>query len=243
MKTLLVDSDSHCLSNLETIINRNWPGKASFDKCTHQQRAIEELVKHKYDLLFLNVTQFLNHEIDLRRLVARVRQSIFMADDYEHAALAINSGAAGYLLKPVQEQALNQLVGECFQLPLGLETGHNKATNQYLEDQIICIPTLEGAEFLKPEDIIRCEGLQKCTRIVTHQRSDIISSYNIGIFRELLGDLCFFQPHKSHLINLQCIVKYHRDGTITMKDRSHVPLARRKKNELFELMRCPTNYR
>ena len=243
MKTLLIDQDPHFLANLESILYDQWPCTDIITKCTQSETAFEELVKRKYDLLFLDVKQFIEYHFDLDKISNWVKQTVYMADNYDFAAMAIHCGASGYLLKPLQARALREVMEECLHVSLISETANNRSSDHKVQDQIICIHTIDGAEFLKPTEIIRCEGLQKCTRIVTQERSDIISSYNIGIFRELLKNLGFFQPHKSHLINLRYITKYHREGTITMMDSSNVPLARRRKNELFQLMRCPTNYR
>ncbi len=104
--------------------------------------------------------------------------------------------------------------------------------------KLIGIPTIEGMEFINTEKIIRCEGLQKCTLIVTLEKSDIISSYNIGRFAELLKKSGFFSCHRSHLINLQFVKKYTREGYIFFSvDSKPVPLARRKKCAFLSEMR------
>lgn len=103
-------------------------------------------------------------------------------------------------------------------------------------DELIGIPTLDGFDFISVGEIIRCEGLQKCTRIVTTSKTDIISSYNIGEFRKLLEPYYFFSPHKSHLINLAFLKKYKREGTIILRDNSCIPVSKRKKGEFLELV-------
>lgn len=105
-----------------------------------------------------------------------------------------------------------------------------------IANELIGIPTLEGFDFIAVKEIIRCEGLQKCTRIVTTSKTDIISSYNIGEFRKLLEPFCFFSPHKSHLINLAFLKKYKREGTIMLRDNSCIPVSKRKKSEFLELV-------
>lgn len=96
--------------------------------------------------------------------------------------------------------------------------------------KLVGIPTIEGMEFIDTEKIIRCEGLQKCTLIITTEKSDIISSYNIGKFVTLLEESGFFYCHRSHLINLRFVKKYTREGYIFFSANSKpVPLARRKK--------------
>ncbi len=81
--------------------------------------------------------------------------------------------------------------------------------------KLVGIPTIECMEFVDTEKIIRCEGLQKCTLIVTTEKSDIISSYNLGKFVDLLEENGFFYCHRSHLINLKFVKKYTRE---IMKD-------------------------
>lgn len=104
--------------------------------------------------------------------------------------------------------------------------------------KLIGIPTIEGLEFIDTDKIIRCEGLQKCTLIVTTEKSDIISSYNIGKFADLLENDGFFLCHRSHLINLQYVKKYTREGYIYFSANSKpVPLARRKRCAFLEEMR------
>lgn len=96
--------------------------------------------------------------------------------------------------------------------------------------KLVGIPTIEGLEFIDTEKIIRCEGLQKCTLIITTEKSDIISSYNIGKFVNLLEESGFFYCHRSHLINLRFVKKYTREGYIFFSVNSKpVPLARRKR--------------
>lgn len=104
--------------------------------------------------------------------------------------------------------------------------------------KLIGIPTIEGLEFIDTDKIIRCEGLQKCTLIVTTEKSDIISSYNIGKFVHLLEENGFFACHRSHLINLQYVKKYTREGYIFFSANSKpVPLARRKRADFLNEMR------
>lgn len=104
--------------------------------------------------------------------------------------------------------------------------------------KLIGIPTIEGLEFIDTDKIIRCEGLQKCTLIVTTEKTDIISSYNIGKFVDLLEENGFFHCHRSHLINLQYVKKYTREGYIFFSANSKpVPLARRKRSAFLGEMR------
>lgn len=95
----------------------------------------------------------------------------------------------------------------------------------------IIVPGSKTLDFILLEEIIRCEGLQNYTRIFLKDGRTIISSSNIGVFKSVLSNRDFFCTHKSHLVNINHIVRYHKIGNVEMIDNSVVPIARRKKEE------------
>lgn len=103
--------------------------------------------------------------------------------------------------------------------------------------KLIGIPTMEGIDFLYCHEIIRCEGLQKCTRIVSTRGLAMVSAYNIGEFKKLLEEYGFFSCHKSHLINLMHVKKLTREGFVYLSDNGAVPLARRKRIEFLAMLK------
>lgn len=102
---------------------------------------------------------------------------------------------------------------------------------------IIGIPTEEGIEFLPATEIMRCEGMNKYTMILTTNSRKIVSSYNIGEFAKLLHIYGFYAPHKSHLINLRWIKRLTVENQIMLQDGSSVPLSRRRKCEFVQRFR------
>ncbi|MFT4535133.1 MAG: two-component system LytT family response regulator [Saprospiraceae bacterium] len=61
-----------------------------------------------------------------------------------------------------------------------------------------------------------------------------MSSYNIGVFRDMLESYGFFSTHKSHLVNNSHITRYLKDGTVVLSDGSNAPVARRRKEDFME---------
>ncbi len=178
----------------------------------------------------------------IKKLTSLDIETILISDEKEFAFSVINFRIGGFLLKPIEKTALVNAVQRAYQqiqlkkVFLEKRTLMDKIVSKHPGLELIGIPTIEGYEFIKIEDIVRCEGLQKCTRVVTISRSDIISSYNIGVFRGKLEPFGFFSPHKSHLINLGKVQKYFKEGTITLSDNSTVPVARRKKTKFLALL-------
>ena len=103
----------------------------------------------------------------------------------------------------------------------------------------IAIPSNNEYFLVFLRDIIRCEGWQKYTKVYMADGETIVSSYNIGIYKDLLEKYGFIMCHKSHVINKMHIKKYQKDGTLIMADDSNVPVSRRKKDEFFQMIIKP----
>ena len=164
---------------------------------------------------------------------------IILSNNRAHFTEAIKHCALGFILKPINMSEFILTVQHAEQRIRAKEELESKIQPYELSwplHKVIGVPTIEGYEFISIEDIIRCEGLQKCTRVVVKGRKDIVSSYNLGEFRKLLEPFGFQSPHKSFIINLGEIVKYYREGRIEMSDSISVPVARRRKNDFLDLL-------
>lgn len=141
---------------------------------------------------------------------------------------ALKLQVSDFLLLPLGKEPLLQAVGKAYKKII-----QHKSANQHV---MVGIPTMEGVEYLKVGQIIKCEGLQKCTRIFTTENKKIVSSYNIGEFSKLLQPYNFFAPHRSFLINLNHIKRYNKEGIIYLTDNETAPLARRRKQDFLSLI-------
>ncbi len=240
IRSILADTVNDDILSLESMLSEDFPdihicGKAH-TLCTTANLVIE----NNPELVFINVELLLSSGIALNDFFSSVNyEVIFLTDTDNYVVDAINCSVCGYLLKPFQKKQLSIAVHNALlKLSIKQENARNKVLaekyfRQSSSEDVIGIPTIEGFEFISINDIIRCEGLQKCTRVITRDRTDIISSYNLGKFRKLLEPYAFYSPHKSHLINLKLIRKYHREGSILMINNSYVPVAKRKKREFI----------
>jgi len=152
--------------------------------------------------------------------------------------------SVGYLRKPISEKDLIKAVDAAREKinkdlnSMGRETTPPEHYKKDHEKDIIGIPTIEGFDIIKVSEIVRCEGLQKCTRIITIKKFDIVSSYNIGMFKKLLSPFNnFFSPHRSHIINMNFVKKYKKSGIIVLNNDTHIPIARNKKDDFLDKIR------
>lgn len=236
VNAVLIDCKERFIDTLRKQLYQHCPDVKVSGTATCHQAGSQLIRSMAPNLVFIDAEMTGQLGIEDIQLNAMIYfETIFLSNRRDFAMDAIRCQAVDYLIRPVQKANLIQAVEKAVKkITEHEDLLYNKKMLQRMLDQppvneLIGIPTLEGFEFIRVGDIVRCEGLQKCTRIVTNDRSDIISAYNIGEFKKLLDAYGFFAPHKSHLINLREVLRYNKEGTITMRDQSHVPVARRRK--------------
>lgn len=240
---LLADPEPHTLENLQDYLTTYCP-QVDIQGHAHSQDEVCQLIRDTQpDLLFIekelaNCTH--------RRLTTGSEDfltTIVLAKERDCSRQPMGVQACGYLVKPLQIEELLIAVGQALQWIRirQQQQAQQQMLTQMLRSQcpnnVIAIPTLEGMEFLRPEEIIRCEGLQKYTLIVTQEAKDLISSHNIGEFGKILLPHGFFSTHKSHLVNLRYIRKLSNEGDISLRDGTHVPLSRRRRRAFLDRVR------
>ncbi|MEO0724965.1 MAG: LytTR family transcriptional regulator DNA-binding domain-containing protein [Bacteroidota bacterium] len=200
-------------------------------KATHQ---------HAADLVFIHVKQpCLQYYTLLEQLSNNDIEYILVSDNRDLAYEALKHAAAGFVLQPITQKELLTAVNAAEKNIRNKHLVNNqkgllsKVNKQLHRQDKIGIPTMEGLDFIQVDEIVRCEGMQKCTILYTCNQQKLVSSYNLGEFRKLLEPYGFFSPHKSHLINLHQMKKYRREGSILMTDESRVPVSRRRRAEFL----------
>ena len=112
---------------------------------------------------------------------------------------------------------------------LQLKSTKNKQKN--LEK--IVIPCCKAYEIHKIQDILRCEARQNYCRIFLKNGSMLTSTSPLGHYKELLQNSGFLSCHRSHLVNLNHIQKYYKEGSVELSDTSTVPVSRRMKDNFL----------
>lgn len=236
LSALLVDDEPKLLRVLSMKLERYCPNVSIVATAGNISEAKEAIHEHKPNLVFLDIAMPGGNGFDLlRQLEAITFEIIFVTGFNDYALDALKISAVDYLLKPVNTQDLIKAVHKAgnriedrqkVQLYENLRHNLNHLGEQETQ---IAIPGAQSYDFVPVKDIIRCEGWQKYTKIFLTDGSCIISSYNIGVFVNLLASYGFYSVHKSHFVNTRLISKYQSDGVLIMRDDSHVPVSRRRR--------------
>lgn len=165
---------------------------------------------------------------------------IFATGYSKYAIEALRLSAVDYLLKPVRTKLLVQAVQKAIDriderqdIERYKVLKHN-LNNSDSNKNKIAIPGLDNYQFVEVAKIIRCEGWDNYTKIHLVNGEILISSYAIGVIKDLLTNYNFYSAHKSHIINLDEIATYQKDGTLVLSNGAQVPVARRKRKEFVD---------
>ena len=241
IRAVLVDDEQKALEVLKHKLGTYCPQIEIIGTAKTAAEAYNLITSAHPQLVFMDVAMPNENGFDLLRRLPRLDFELIFVTGFDSYAIdAIKFCAIGYVLKPIENEDLIEAVENA--MSRIKEKVNQERNQQFLENLLnpgqaqnrIGIPTEAGLEFIPTEEIVRCEGFQKYTKVIARDRKQILSSYNIGEFRKLLERYGFYAPHKSHLINLQHILRYDKEGTVTMSDDSHVPVSRRKKQEFME---------
>lgn len=242
--TILIDDERKAIVTLENKLQKLFPDLQIIDKITDPKEAYEVILEKKPQLLFLDIAmpQWSGFDL-LKQLPDLDFEIIFTTGFDEYAIEAIEFCAIGYVVKPVQSVDLVKAVNNAQKrIALKEENTRNKQLitnllNPASQQNKISIPMMSGLEIVAVKNIIRCEGMERCTKIILENANPLVSSYNLGEFKKLLEKYGFFSCHRSHLINLAHVDRYDKEGLITLSDKSSVPLARRNKGGFLERVR------
>ncbi len=196
------------------------------------------LTKKSPDIVFLDINLPDGTGFDILNQIQKHNfKIIFVTAHQEYALNAIKSSAFDFLLKPLDEDEVISSIQNAIvtikkdEEQLKIETFISNYTNKNIKEKKIVLKTQESIYVTKISDIIRCESDGNYTMIFLNNQKKILISKTLKEYDELLKEYGFIRVHKSHLINIDNIVKYEKrdTGIIYMTDESKIPVSHRKK--------------
>ena len=167
-------------------------------------------------------------------------QIIFATAHENYAVSAFDVEAIGYLLKPVIASQLEKFL-LIAQKNLDAKTvkhsiiDKGNTSKHLITDSTISVPSEAGFDIVQVNAITRCEAINNTTHIFLSNNKKLVSSYNLGKFRNMLSSKGFYQVHRSHIINLNFVKKYLRSGFIVMNDDVKIPLSKNNRTEFLAI--------
>ncbi len=212
------------------------------------ESGFELLSKQTPDIVFLDIQMQDGTGFNLLEKLPQRNFKVIFVTAYDQFALkAIKFSASDYILKPVEPDEFVEAV-ERVKSELA---NQNQAKDDRIDALLsiskkndftkIGLPTSEGIQFVKVDDIVRCEADGPYTQVFLSTGERVMVSKNLKIYEDLFANSNFIRVHKSHLINTSYIDKYMNNGgdggSVAMADGSIVEVSRRKKDELLAMIK------
>lgn len=243
IKSVIVEDEPAAREVLKNYLSKYCPQVEVIGEAHNFNEAIPLLHDLTPQLVFLDVEMPFGNAFDVLEACKYLQfETIFVTAFSEYSLRALNQSAAYYLLKPisieelilavtkVQQQLMNQVIFN--RNKIIVENFHEKQP----EKQQVILPTLEGFEVVKMEEIVRLKGNGNFTDLFLANGSKKMVCRFLKHFSEILPDP-FIRVHKSHIINLYFVKAYNKGGYITMNDDSEIEVSATYKEEFLRRFR------
>lgn len=192
--------------------------------CTLWTDALTAIRTGTYDLIFLDISIQGRNGMDLLRSAPDLQSEIIFITAYSDYALnAFRFSAAGYLVKPIDEIELANVLDKALTRIEYKRAAQQNGRSNVLPSRI-GIPDNKSISYVDIADILYLEAHNTYTRVVTGD-TEILSAYNMGKFRELLPEEVFYQIHRSYIVNMNHIRKYEHSGVVILDNQKELPVA------------------
>lgn len=237
MRALLLEDERPVRESLQGKLGLFCPEVEVIASCESVDEAIAALHEEDIDLVFLDVNLNGESGFDLVEKWdgADLPSLIFTTAHDEFAIQAIKHAALDYLLKPIDAEDLVKAVRKAGERISPDRAIVAKEATQGAPKKLV-IPTTEGMHILNVKDIVRCESSSNYTKFYLADKTSVLASKTMKEYEGLLRPAGFERVHKSHLVNLETIVRYISadGGYVLLTDGSNVPVSNRKKDQLVQ---------
>lgn len=245
IRSVIVEDEPSAREALKAYLVKYCPQVEVIGEAQDAKQAIALLQEKQPHLVFLDVELPFGNAFDILDACSDIHfESIFVTAFSEYSLKALNQSAAYYLLKPVNIEELIIAVEKAAQ-----QIGKNEAFNRNSivvqnfrekqpEKRQVILPTLEGFEVVKMEEIIRLQGNGNFTDIYLKDGSKKMACRFLKHYDEILP-YPFVRVHRSHIINVECVKAYHKNagGYVVLSDKSEVDISPNYKENFMNYFR------
>lgn len=231
IKCIITDDEPKMVELLADTLSELYPEIEIVGKYSDWRSALAGIRSNPPDILFMDISMPEKTGFELLELIPSLNtQIIFVTAHTEFAFEAFNFDVCGYVLKPINDKALVKAVDRAIERIITVRKV--KATDS--KNNKIGIPDDNGIRYININDIMYCETYNRYTRVVT-QEEEIISSYNIGKYQDILPKDHFYQLHRSFIININHVKRYDATGMLIMNNDTEIPVSKKYKDTLLQI--------
>jgi two-component system LytT family response regulator len=245
IRGIIVEDEKHSRETLKGLLERYCMNVQLVAEADSYRGGLAVIREHQPDVVFLDIQMPDGSGFRMLQELDEINFEIIFTTAFDQFAIkAIKYSALDYLLKPIDPE---ELVNAIRKVEQKLSTQKVNQNIQVLLDNIksrdadphkIILSTSEKIHVIETDQIFRCESDNYYTNFFLTDGKQILVSKTLKENEELLGDHNFIRPHKSHLVNVKYIKGFIRNdgGYIEMTDGTRVPVSRRKREKMIEII-------
>ena len=244
IRCVIVEDEEMARKVLKSLLAQYCPDVmvcAEADDITSGQEMIEAF---RPDLVFLDIEMPGGSGFKLLNNIKDIDFEVVFITAYEQFAIkAIRHDALDYLLKPVDPKELVAAVEKVKEAKYKktLKKQYDSLLKNINPEQLtvkkISISTSDKIHLIEVDDIIRCESDNYYTIIYFKDGTSLLVSKTLKEMEQKLEEHDFVRTHKSHLVNMRCIMNFIKDEMmVVMTDGVKVPVSKRKKEKIVEVI-------
>jgi two-component system LytT family response regulator len=241
-RTIIIENDIKYVENLEIMLS-GIPEIDLVGSAGDVERAIMLIRKHNPDIIFLDIELNGGSGFDVLDAVKDLHFEVIFTTAFESYAIqAIKLSALDYLLKPFGQKDIKMALER-----LSQKGKSNKLLSHFLEynspesvkEKNIALYTSEGIVYVPISEIIYCKADSNYTYFYLSNSKPIIVSSPLKKYDDILLPYQFFRIHQTYLVNLNAIKKFKKvdGGSVTLSNGEDLPVSRRKKEDLLEVLK------
>lgn len=250
LSAIIIDDETHCLDDLIRLLDR-FKGEIMLLGTAMNVAEAEKLVlRTNPDLVFLDVQLGRQTGFDFLRLFEKLPFEVIFTTAFDKYAIeAIKFSAFDYLLKPIDFEILDKTIQRLttnkneFLRQKKWEVLYDSLKTENLPKKII-LPTQSGFEVFEISEILYCEGDANYSNVYLSNKSKFVVSKSLKYLEELLTQQLFYRIHKSYLVNIDFIKKYHKGkgGYVELSEGSNLDVSQRRKEGFLKFLKEKTKF-
>lgn len=240
IKAIIVDDELTARKVLRNYVEKYCPQVEILGEAENIKEAVPLIADIRPDLVFLDVEMPYGNAFDVLEATRDFQyDTIFITAFSEYSLKALNLSASYYILKPIDIQELITAVNKVAEtLQSKEELNRNRILldnlKQKPEKQQIILPTVQGFDVVKIDDIMRLQADGNFTHLFLQDGSKKMVCRFLKYFDELL-DYPLIRVHRSHIINSRYVQSYHKNGEIVLTDGTEIEVSASYKEAFLKL--------
>jgi two-component system, LytTR family, response regulator len=247
VRAVIIDDNEQSRKLLRLMINDLAPQVHIEAEAENAEEGLEIIQNLKPDAVFLDIEMPGQSGLQLAEKLNKYGfngKIVFTTAYNSYAIQAFRLSAIDYLLKPIQEDQLEETV-----VKLMKEKTHSdnvlrlKVLNENLKTdkaKVLCIPSQNGFEYMNIYDVYFLQAEGSYVRIVCKDGKPRLVAKNLKYFESSMESIPnFIRTHRSFLVNMDEVISYSKTdgGSLSLSNGVQIPISRERKAIVQEFLK------